>query len=444
MANETHQTTLFSEPHENGYPPPAPPPEIEWRPLGDCGRWLSGGTPSKGSPEYWGGDIPWISSKSLDRFYVTDSDERVTEAGAANGTRLVPAGTILFVVRGMSLANEFRVGITQRPVTFNQDLKGLAATPDIDPLFLAYMLKAREAAVLRMADATSHGTLRLQTDLLEQLLIPIPPLPEQRAIARIPGAWDRALADLDALIVAKRRRKRGLAQRLLTGRVRLPGFGSADMTGTRIGPVPSDWHEVRLGKVFRKRSEKNAGSAIAHVITVGKYAIRPQSEHFDKSVASADLSAYNVIRPGDFVYDPMSAYYGAIGRYDYDEPGIVSPVYRVLTLRRGFDSGFVRHLLGAHYVRHRIASYSTQGNKEGKRRGLQHDAFEAIPIFVPSEEEQRQIAAVLDAADAEIGALEAQRDALARQKRGLMQRLLTGEVRVTPDPEAHQTQEPGA
>lgn len=256
---------------------------------------------------------------------------------------------------------------------------------------------------------------------------------EQCAIARVLGAWDRALADLDALLDAKRQRARGLAQRLLTGRARLPGFESSPgHHETNIGPVPADWRAVRFGKVFAKRSEKNAGSAVDHVITVGKYAIRPQSEHFDKSVASADRSSYNVIRPGDFVYDPMSAYYGAIGRYDGDRPGIVSPVYRVLTLRGGFDSGFVRHLLDAHYVRHRVASYSTQGNKAGKRRGLQHSAFNAIPVYVPSADEQRRIAAVLDAAEAEIAAHEAERAALAMQKRGLMQRLLTGEVRVTP------------
>ena len=301
-----------------------------------------------------------------------------------------------------------------------------------DPLYVLAVFKSDVAERQLWIDTIQTGVPHINLGILREWLIPLPPLPEQREIARVLGAWDRALADLDALLDAKRQRARGLAQRLLTGRARLPGFGNAEMVETNIGSVPSDWRAVRFGKVFAKRSEKNAGSAIDHVITVGKYAIRPQSEHFDKSVASADRSDYNVIRPGDFVYDPMSAYYGAIGRYDSDRPGIVSPVYRVLTLRGGFDSGFVKHLLDAHYVRHRIASYSTQGNKEGKRRGLQHSAFNAIPVYVPSEDEQRQIAAVLDAAEAEVAAHEAQRAALAAQKRGLMQRLLTGEVRVTP------------
>ena len=230
---DTTQTMLFA-PEASGDTPEPLAPEAEERPLGECGKWLSGGTPARSNPDYWHGEIPWISSKSLDRFYVTDSDERVTEAGAENGTRRVPEGTILFVVRGMSLANEFRVGITQRNVTFNQDLKGLTTHDDVDPLYLAFALKAKEPIVMHLADSTSHGTLRLQTDVLEQLLIRIPPLPEQREIARVLGAWDRALADLDALIEAKRQRARGLAQRLLTGRARLPGFSEP-------------WREVRLG-----------------------------------------------------------------------------------------------------------------------------------------------------------------------------------------------------
>ena len=90
-------------------------------PFGECGEWYSGGTPRTSVSEYWGGDIPWITSSSLQSFYVKDSERRVTPIGLANGTRLMPTGTILFVVRGMSLKKEFRIGVAQRPVAFGQD-----------------------------------------------------------------------------------------------------------------------------------------------------------------------------------------------------------------------------------------------------------------------------------------------------------------------------------
>lgn len=394
-----------------------------YRPLADCAKWLSGGTPSKSNPAYWGGDIPWVSSKSLVNFYVADSEDRVTDAGAANGTRLVPEGSVLFVVRGMSLAKEFRVGITQRPVTFNQDLKALLPADDVDPLYLAFMLKAIEPTVLRMADATSHGTLRVQTDLLEQLPVPLPPLPEQRKIARILGAWDQALADLDALLAAKRRQKKGLAQRLLTGRVRLSGFDSS-----RVPMRP-------LSEFLRHFSKRNKTGRNLTPLSCSKvYGIVPQTEIFEKRIASADTSNYKIVRRGDLVYDPMLLWDASIGFVDSVDEGVISPAYATFHLNEAAaDRSFFRHLFDGHYMRHQYKVIS-QGTNTRRRKAMASD-FLAVEARIPSLEEQRQIATVLDAADAEIAALETQREALAQQKRGLMQRLLTGEVRVTPAPQ---------
>jgi type I restriction enzyme, S subunit len=160
------------------------------RPLRNCATWYSGGTPSKGNPKYWNGSIPWISAKSLTEFFVHDSEDKVTEAGAENGTRLVPKNTILFIVRGMSLKSEFRMGITTRPVTFNQDLKALVACEDVLPAFLAYAIKGRTQEILGLVGEAGHGTGVLPTDRIQGLEILLPPLPEQHAIAHILGTLD--------------------------------------------------------------------------------------------------------------------------------------------------------------------------------------------------------------------------------------------------------------
>jgi len=159
-------------------------------PLGDAATWFSGGTPRTSEPKYWNGEIPWISAASLNRFYITDSDRRVTALGAANGTRLVDPGAVIFVVRGMSLKTEFRIGIARRGVAFGQDCKALIARPGIQPEFLAYSLQARTPEVLDMVDEAGHGTGRLQTDRLQALPIFVPPSPEQHAIVEVLGALD--------------------------------------------------------------------------------------------------------------------------------------------------------------------------------------------------------------------------------------------------------------
>lgn len=164
----------------------------EWpsQPLGDLALWLSGGTPRTSEPLYWGGDIPWITSGSLTDFYLYDSDRRLTEEGVANGSRLVPEGSILFVVRGMSLKSEFRIGIAKRPLAFGQDCKALVPKDGIDPLFLAQAIRSRSAEVLSMVDEAGHGTGRLATDRIKSLRIPVPSLSRQRAVAEVLACLD--------------------------------------------------------------------------------------------------------------------------------------------------------------------------------------------------------------------------------------------------------------
>ena len=158
--------------------------------LKECARWYSGGTPNTSIAEYWNGDIPWITASSLHDFYIKNSERRVTPLGIANGTRLIPKDTILFIVRGMSLKTEFRVGITRRPMAFGQDCKALVAKDGVDPLFLANVLRAKSEEILGFVDEASHGTGRLATDALEKLEILFPPLAEQKAIAHILGTLD--------------------------------------------------------------------------------------------------------------------------------------------------------------------------------------------------------------------------------------------------------------
>lgn len=181
------------------------------RPLSECGRWVSGGTPSTNNQLYWNGNIPWISAKSLRGFDIEDSEDRVTPAGASSGTKLVPAGSVLFVVRGMSLAKEFRVGVTCREVAFNQDLRGIIPCPDVDARFLARYLRHAQQSILGHADNAAHGTRRIPTDLLAAVPVSLPSLTEQTRIAAI----------LDQADAIRRKRCRALTE---VGELRLSMF----------------------------------------------------------------------------------------------------------------------------------------------------------------------------------------------------------------------------
>ncbi len=160
--------------HEHARSVDGLPDGWERRTLGACATFHSGGTPSKGRPEYWDGDIPWVSSGELTTMRISDTQLRITAQAAEAGSRLVPPATILAVVRGMSLAKEWRIGMASRVVAFNQDLKAIIAKPGVDALYLFHSLDSQRDQVRDRAGEASHGTKKLETAVLSNLQILVP------------------------------------------------------------------------------------------------------------------------------------------------------------------------------------------------------------------------------------------------------------------------------
>jgi type I restriction enzyme S subunit len=140
----------------------------------------SGGTPPKAEQEYWGGDIPWISASSMNGYYYSTSELKVTEQGLKNGTRLAPKNSILLLVRGSILHQKIQVGLTTRDVSFNQDVKCLQVKEDIiEPLYLLFWFKSIEYELLAKVESTGIGAGKIDTSILKDLEVTIPPLDER-------------------------------------------------------------------------------------------------------------------------------------------------------------------------------------------------------------------------------------------------------------------------
>ena len=164
----------------------------EWKQttLGECAQWLSGGTPFKGNEAFWSGPIPWVSAKDMKSFRLHDAEEHISPLAVGNGGKLVPAGTILLLVRGMTLHNDVPICMVTREMAFNQDIKALRPAKNVDGAFLAYWLLANKLELLASVDHAGHGTGRLVTDSLKGKPVQLPPLAEQKAIAAVLGALD--------------------------------------------------------------------------------------------------------------------------------------------------------------------------------------------------------------------------------------------------------------
>ncbi|PML36014.1 hypothetical protein BCT78_10980 [Vibrio breoganii] len=164
------------------------------RKLGDLVRFNSGGTPSKKNEAYWGGDIPWISASSMNSTRYTDSDLKVSVEGSQNGTRLVPKDTVLLLVRGGALHNKIPVGITTKEVTFNQDVKAVVPkTTEITPWYLLFWFVSMKKTLLAKVENTGIGAGKLDTKILQELEIPLPPLSELKRLEAFCKALDDKL-----------------------------------------------------------------------------------------------------------------------------------------------------------------------------------------------------------------------------------------------------------
>src|SRR5258708_3950112 len=160
------------------------------RPLSEICTMLSGGTPAKSDSTLWRGDIPWVSPKDMDAWLLDDAEDHVARTALGKGTRLAPKGATLLVVRSMTLGNRVQIGYLRRDMAFNQDLKAIVPGAEVDGRFLFYAFAAARPIIKGLVDEASHGTKRLQTELLSQLRIPIPGLSDQRTITHLLGALD--------------------------------------------------------------------------------------------------------------------------------------------------------------------------------------------------------------------------------------------------------------
>lgn len=166
-------------------------------PLDALGEWRGGGTPSKSRSDFWKGDIPWVSPKDMKVLNIADAQDHISDAAVAGSSvRIIPEGSVLMVVRGMILARSFPVAVTMKEVTINQDMKALLPVErDMTP-FLLLALRALEPQVLAAIERSTHGTCKLETEVLHALVMPIPPLAEQR---RIVAKVDQLMAMVDQL-----------------------------------------------------------------------------------------------------------------------------------------------------------------------------------------------------------------------------------------------------
>ena len=390
------------------------------KPLGELGKWYGGGTPSKDNAAYWTeGTIPWVSPKDMRYLWVSDAEDHITEEAIANSaTSLIPAGALLVVTRSGILRRLIPVAVNTVPVAINQDMKCLRLDQGHDLHYVLFCLRGFNQSLLQYAAKVGTTVESLEFSSLKSYRIPLPPLPEQRRIAAVLETWDEAIQTQTKLLATLRVQQRTLRQQLLTGAKRLSGF-------------VDDWTEITISKVASEVSIRNKRDQVLEVLSCTKYHGLVRSLDFvSRQIFSENLTTYKVVPRHTFAYATNHIEEGSIGYQSEWDEALISPMYTVFkTDKSRVDDSFLFHLLKSErYIQ--IYQRNMSGSID-RRGGLRWTDFKRLPISIPPLPEQQAIAAVLNTAAEEIRLREDELKALREQKRGLMQQLLTGQLRVS-------------
>lgn len=198
------------------------PESWEIKKIGAVAHPVSGGTPSKQRKDWWSGTVPWASPKDMKTLRLVDTEDHITADAADAESRLVSANTVFIVIRGMILAKDVPVAIADVPMAFNQDMRALLPTGAIHPDFLLYALCSRKAALAQEIGTSAHGTRRMGSASIEQLLVPVPRnRDEQKDVAEILNTLDKREAVARATSASTKALFAATLHQLMTGAIRV-------------------------------------------------------------------------------------------------------------------------------------------------------------------------------------------------------------------------------
>ena len=380
------------------------PEDWEAKHLFDIATVVRGGSPRPaGDPKFFGGDfIPWLTVAALtnissNQMVVAETAGYLTESGSTR-SRTLDTGTIIIANSGATLGVAKILGMK---CCANDGIAALINQKDGDQQFICHYINTKTKH-LREVVATGNGQPNLNTGLIGNMMVPYPPLPEQRAIAGALSDIDALLSSLDRLLVKKRDIKQAVMQQLLTGKQRLPGFNGK-------------WGSEQLGKLVR--------------IAKGQQLNRAELS------STTGFPAWNGgVEPSGFTDTWNTAENTITISEGGNSCGFVGFVnqkfwcgghcYALLDVKADLDKVFLYYLLK-----------SKQQLIMGLRMGsglpnIQRKYLSELLLLYPSLPEQSAIAAVLADMDAEIDALQQRCDKTRAIKQGMMQELLTGRTRL--------------
>lgn len=399
--------------------------------LGEVGKVVTGRTPSTSESKYWNGAIPFITPVDLEGGSIHYAARSITQEGLKQAKPL-PRGTVLVSCIGYI----GKIGVIETDIAVTNQQINAIIPHNCDNWFLAYALM-QEAEFLKSRARMTTVPILHKTNF-ENIPIPLPPLPEQRAIAHVLRTVQEAKAATERVIAALRELKKSLMRHLFTyGPVPLGERDAVPLRDTELGSIPEHWQVVRLGEVVQVKGGKRLpkGDEFSPLRTPYPYirvvdfennSVRRDSLKYLTPAQHRSLNRY-VIGKQD-VYISIAGTIGLVGTIpeELDGAHLTENAARMILDERRIHREFLVYSLDSEQGQEQIQARATKTSQPK----LALTRIKEIPIPLPPLPEQQEIARILQAVDRRIQAEEAYARALGDLFKSLLGELMSGRRRV--------------
>ncbi|EOG1982828.1 TPA: restriction endonuclease subunit S [Proteus mirabilis] len=422
------------------------PEDWKVKSIGEIASIFSGGTPNRKIPEYWDGDIPWVTTTLIDGTEIDSAREFITQRGLENSsTNWCKAGTILLAMYGQGKTRG-KAAILSIDATINQACVAIELKDICSSHYILHILNSMYEEIRELSNSGSQENL--SAGIIKSIQIPFPPKKEQITIANALSDVDLLISELEKLIAKKQAIKTATMQQLLTGHTRLPQFAlreDGSKKGTKqseLGEIPEDWEILAMGDLGstygglsgKSKQDFGHGNSLYVPFTNVMANVVVDIDNLEK----VDVrETQNNLALGDLLFNgssetPEEVCFSALVSAD------ISKLY-LNSFCFGFRSNQKNAYLPlylAYWFRSEVGRAAVLVMAQGSTRyNISKSQFMKLPIVLPDTEEQTAIATILSDMDEDIQALEQRLSKTRQIKQGMMQELLTGKTRlVQPSP----------
>lgn len=384
---------------------------------------VRGGSPRPaGDPKYFDGNyIPWLTVAGLtnipeSQLFVTETQSCLTEEGSLR-SRTLDVGTLIIANSGATLGVAKILGVR---CCANDGIAALLnLTSNVSPKYVAHFVNTK-TRYLRDVVATGNGQPNLNTELIGNFRLPLPPtLAEQESIATALSDADAWIESLEQLIAKKRQIKQGAMQELLTGKRRLPGF-SGEWVVKRLDQIG----EAVAGLTYAPSDVADAGTLVLRASNIQESTLVFR----DNVYVEMELPERVFVRDGDILICVRNGSRDLIGKcakIDSKSESEGHAFGAFMCVYRTEFHDFIFNQFQSYVIKRQVHEHLGATINQITNKSL--NSFE-IPI--PPLDEQKAIATVLSDMDTEIAVLETKLTKARQIKQGMMQELLTGKIRL--------------